>query len=96
MIENVIMDCLYFVLLTISAMIGFGLAFFIAFQSSLGDETCNSNDLQEGECKENEVREKTNMSFGSPWMAVLTMFYAMLGTIETEVNLNYHSHFTAR
>jgi len=91
MIENIIRDCLYFVLLSIFAMIGFGLGLFIAFQSSRGDGNCNSDELQGGECKENEIKDKINMSFGSPWMALLTMFYAMLGTVEVEVNFNCHS-----
>jgi len=92
MIEKVIQDCLYFVLLASFAMIGFGLALFITFQSSSRNKNCNNDELQAGECKENEIKDKINMSFGSPWMAILTMFYAMLGTVEVEVSLKHRSH----
>lgn len=92
MIENIVRDCLSFVLLVGCALIGFGLALYVAFHYSLDHSSCNINEGQEGECKESEIKEQIDMDYGSPWKAILTMFYAMLGTFEPEVSASKHSN----
>jgi len=76
MIENIIQDCLSFVKLVGCALIGFGLALYVALHYSLSHSSCNANERQEGKCEENEIKEKIDMDYGSPWKAILTLFYA--------------------
>eukprot|EP00210_Caulerpa_lentillifera_P007789 g7433.t1 len=93
MIENVIKDCLAFLVLTIVILIGSSLTLFILFQFPLQiNKTYEANSKHEDikgtfedENKEDEVRTIMEQSFGDPWKAVITLFYAMIGTFEPTV-----------
>lgn len=79
MIENVVKDCFPFLFLSIVILLGFGFSLFGVFTLMQVDQ----NDW-------NELADKIEISFGSPWKSILTMFYAMAGTFDQEVNNNHH------
>eukprot|EP00210_Caulerpa_lentillifera_P008054 g7691.t1 len=87
MIENVIRDCLPFLMLSGIILVGFSLALFTLFQQSLHQENSNEHDVEEVDCCESTL-DKINASFGTPIMAMLTLFYAMIGTFDVEIYSN--------
>lgn len=93
-IENIVKDCLYFLILALLLLVGFSLALFIILHS------CNDNeDDSQGEDPllnetslskvDDEKAEEGSSSFSAPYRAVLTMFYAMVGTFEPEASLRF-------
>lgn len=87
MIENVIKDCLYFLMLACLILVGFGLALFTMMRYCIddhkdGDGSSPSNSTQE---RDDQVEKQLESSFRTPYKAILTLFYAMVGTFEPEV-----------
>eukprot|EP00210_Caulerpa_lentillifera_P007751 g7397.t1 len=82
MIENIIKDCVPFLGLALVILLGFSFALFILFQQALHEIKSIGN---EGD--NNETRDMIEQSFGDPWKATITMFYAMIGTFEPKI---YH------
>eukprot|EP00210_Caulerpa_lentillifera_P007787 g7431.t1 len=82
MIENIIKDCVPFLGLALVILLGFSFALFSLFQQALHEIKLIGN-----EADTNETREIIEQSFGDPWKAIVTMFYAMIGTFEPKI---YH------
>eukprot|EP00210_Caulerpa_lentillifera_P007783 g7427.t1 len=82
MIENIIKDCVPFLGLALVILLGFSFALFILFQQALHEIKLIGN-----EDANNETRDVIEQSFGDPWKAIVTMFYAMIGTFEPKI---YH------
>eukprot|EP00210_Caulerpa_lentillifera_P007778 g7422.t1 len=82
MIENIIKDCIPFLGLALVILLGFSFALFIFFQQALHEIK-----LIDNEDANNETRDIIEQSFGDPWKAIITMFYAMIGTFEPKI---YH------
>eukprot|EP00210_Caulerpa_lentillifera_P008889 g8481.t1 len=86
MVENVIRDCIPFLMLLGIVLVGFSLALFTLFQYALTHEhSINGNN---DKANEESYSDDINASFGSPQKALLTMFYAMIGTFEVEIYSN--------
>eukprot|EP00210_Caulerpa_lentillifera_P008888 g8480.t1 len=84
MIENVIRDCMPFLILSGIVLVGFSLALFALFQQSLRHcDPCNQDHV--GDISN---WDEINASFGTPQKAMLTLFYAMIGTFDVEVYSN--------
>eukprot|EP00210_Caulerpa_lentillifera_P007825 g7467.t1 len=84
MIENVIKDCIPFLLLSGVVLVGFSTGLFAMFQDviqAIDSSKQEENDRQE----ENETHQKIISSFETPQKAMLTLFFAMIGTFDTEV-----------
>lgn len=75
-IETVVRDCVPFLVLTNVVLVGFGIGLFVVFQEPLKDFDAGTAD---------EDMKKVHDSFGTPWNAMETLFYAMVGTFEPEV-----------
>eukprot|EP00210_Caulerpa_lentillifera_P007820 g7462.t1 len=82
MIENIIKDCVPFLGLAVVILFGFSFALFILFQQALHEIK-----LIDNEDDNNETKDIIEQSFGDPWKAIVTMFYAMIGTFEPKI---YH------
>eukprot|EP00210_Caulerpa_lentillifera_P007841 g7483.t1 len=80
MIENIIKDCVPFLSLALVILLGFSFALFILFQRALHEKKSIDN-----EDDYNETRDMIEQSFGDPWKAIVTMFYAMIGTFEPKI-----------
>eukprot|EP00210_Caulerpa_lentillifera_P007821 g7463.t1 len=84
MIENVIRDCIPFLILSGVVLLGFSIGLFAMFQDVI--QISNSIKLEEDDGQEeNETHQKIVSSFESPQKAILTLFYAMIGTFDVEV-----------
>lgn len=80
MIENIVNDCVPFLSLAFVILAGSSLALFILFQSSLHERRSD-----EGSGEEDEIKAMIEQCFGDPIKAMVTMFYAMIGTFEPTV-----------
>eukprot|EP00210_Caulerpa_lentillifera_P003430 g3273.t1 len=80
MIENVIRDCLFFLLLSGVILVAFGISLFIMFQHAI-----RHHDPPDDDDDEDETFETIKSSFEQPQKVLLTLFYAMIGEYETEV-----------
>eukprot|EP00210_Caulerpa_lentillifera_P007800 g7444.t1 len=85
MIENIIKDCVSFLGLALVILLGFSFAMFILFQQALHEKKSIDNEDDDNEDDYNETRDTIEQSFGDPWKAIVTMFYAMIGTFELEI-----------
>lgn len=85
MIENVIKDCVPFLALSFSILVGFSLALFILFEHSLQEKRL-CKDVEEDR-KDDEIKNAIEQSFGDPGKAMVTLFYAMIGTFEPKVRI---------
>eukprot|EP00210_Caulerpa_lentillifera_P007837 g7479.t1 len=84
MIENVIKDCIPFLILSGIVLFGFSIGLFAMFQDVM--QVIDSSKLEEDNGQEeNETHQKIASSFESPQKAMLTLFYAMIGTFDVEV-----------
>eukprot|EP00210_Caulerpa_lentillifera_P007620 g7278.t1 len=90
LIASVVKDCTVFLTLAVVFLLGFGLFMFVVFQYSLSVLECTENSNEE--C-DDEIRNKIFSSFGNPLKAMLTLFYAMIGTFDPEVY--FHSGVVA-
>lgn len=79
MIENVLRDCMSFLLMAFVVLVGFSISIFIIVQHLLDDHTTE---------KEDDPMPAIKASFGSLLRVMVTLFYIMLGMFEPEV-----SHF---
>eukprot|EP00210_Caulerpa_lentillifera_P003428 g3271.t1 len=77
MIENVIRDCVFFLVLAGVVLVAFGIALFIMFQHVIRHHESSPDD--------DETFENIKSSFKNPQKVLLTLFYAMIGTYEVEV-----------
>eukprot|EP00210_Caulerpa_lentillifera_P007770 g7414.t2 len=82
MIENIVKDCVPFLGLALVILLGFSFALFSLFQQALHEIKLigKEHDIK-------ETRDVIEQSFGDPWKAIITMFYAMIGTFEPKT---YH------
>eukprot|EP00210_Caulerpa_lentillifera_P001043 g1006.t1 len=94
MIENVIRDCVFFLILSGIVLVAFSIALFILFQYSMRhhdnseqeDSPMNELVIMKNEDKdEDETVEKTELSFTRADKVLLTLFYAMIGTLDMDV-----------
>eukprot|EP00210_Caulerpa_lentillifera_P007742 g7388.t1 len=87
MIENVLKDCLPFLVLALVILIGYSFALFILFQSPLQTikDDVKTNHSEEKDNENDEVIRLMEQSFRDPWRAMVTMFYAMIGTFESKI-----------
>lgn len=76
LIENVFHDCVPFLILSGVVLLGFSIGLFVLFQEPLKDYDASTAD---------DDMKKVHDSFGTPWNAMETLFYAMVGTFEPEV-----------
>lgn len=81
LVENVVRDCIPFLLLTLGVLAGFGFAMFALFQSILYEL-----DFEE----DNETRIAIDQGYGNPIKSMLTLFYAMVGMFDPTVSINYY------
>lgn len=79
LVENVIRDCVPFILLTLAVLIGFGLAMFAVLQSIM-----HKMDFEE----DSETKVAIDQGFGNPVKSILTLFYAMVGMFDPTVSTN--------
>jgi len=56
----------------------FGISLFVLFK--------HIREVSEGAIEDHEMRVKIDASFGSPFKSMQTLFYAMLGSFDQEVN----------
>jgi len=91
MIENVVKDCISFLLLATLVLIGFSFALFNLFQHALSSDSLQNAKIHN---EEDTLASMIDLSYGNPLKAMATLFYAMLGTIDIEVNsaLRLRSH----
>lgn len=84
MIENVIQDCVFFLGLAGMVLVAFSIALFILFQRTIHDMPDDDvwDDMADEEA---ENLRMIRSSFNSPQRAMLTLFYAMIGTYEVNV-----------
>lgn len=83
LIASVVKDCTFFLTLAILVLVGFGLSLFVVFQHSLNALECDDASMED--CG-GAIRQKIYSSFGNPVKAMLTLFYAMIGTFDYEVS----------
>eukprot|EP00210_Caulerpa_lentillifera_P007813 g7455.t1 len=84
MIENVIRDCIPFLILSGVVLFGFSIGLFAMYQDVV--HASDSNKLEENDMQEeNETHQKIVSSFETPQKAMLTLFFAMIGTFDIEV-----------
>eukprot|EP00210_Caulerpa_lentillifera_P008920 g8511.t1 len=89
MIENVVRDCIPFLILSGIALVGFSLALFILFQHSLHYSVASGQENDSGDHVEGGISlHKINASYGTPQKSMLTLFYAMIGTFDVEIYSN--------
>eukprot|EP00210_Caulerpa_lentillifera_P007761 g7406.t1 len=81
MIQSVIKDSLPFLFLAFVLLIGFSITLFGLFQHSLQEKRKRSGE-------DDDVAHMIEQSFGNPPKAMLTLFYAMVGTFEPEIYYN--------
>lgn len=106
MIENVINDSKYFLMLAFLVLVGFGLALFTVLQYCVDSElnetyspeeenhiavdeqslTTLIQDDKQVDAADDDIEEVIKSDFRSSYRAILTMFYAMVGTFNPEVS----------
>jgi len=79
LLENVIQDCVPFLILTVEVLIGYGFGMSALLQSIL-----YKLDFEE----DNETRKMIEQGFGNPIKSMLTLFYAMVGMFDPTVSAN--------
>eukprot|EP00210_Caulerpa_lentillifera_P007815 g7457.t1 len=84
MIANVIRDCIPFLTLSGIVLFGFSFGLFAMFQDVIQAIDSSKPEEDEGQ-EENETHQKIVSSFETPQKAMLTLFYAMIGTFDVEV-----------
>jgi len=80
MMENIVKDCAPFLALAFSILVGFSFCLFILFQYSLQEKRTL---IHVGD--DDETKIDIEECFGDPAKAMVTLFYAMIGTFETKV-----------
>jgi len=83
MIENVVRDCVPFLTLAFSILGGFSCCLFVLFQHSLQEKKMQQDTEEEEE--KDEFKNAIKQCFGDPLKAMVTLFYAMIGTFEPKV-----------
>eukprot|EP00210_Caulerpa_lentillifera_P005218 g4985.t1 len=76
MIENVLRDCMSFLLMAFVVLVGFSISMFIVIQQFLHDYEMD---------KEDDPMQKIHDSFGNLIRVMVTLFYVMLGMFEPEL-----------
>ena len=85
MIDNIVRDCVAFLLLAFVVLFGFALALHVLLRGLSGDDAENQSQGSDG----NDDLAAALDAFGSFQSSLATMFYALLGQIEPEVK-NLH------
>lgn len=80
MIEHIVKDCIPFLTLAFVILSGFSLALFVLFQRSLQEKR-----VLEGVEENDEIKKDIDQCFGDPAKAMVTLFYAMIGTFDSKV-----------
>lgn len=80
MIESIVKDCVPFLALAFAILVAFSFSLFVLFQHSLQEKR-----VLIGHGDEDEVKSNVDQCFGDPLKAMVTLFYAMIGTFEPKV-----------
>eukprot|EP00210_Caulerpa_lentillifera_P001037 g1000.t1 len=88
MIENIIRDCFFFLLLAGIVLVAFSVALYVMFQYTIQQyhpqEHSINYDAKFGD-EDDEMFKHIKASFRNPQEVMLTLFYAMIGTYEVDV-----------